>query len=141
MWIAKVRTFLGFANIFLTFFRILYKVTFRRMTLLNPLSGSQIQEHHTQEHKGEVQGFGFDVLFFKEESADEEAHQNAAAADHRNDRDQGVRLPEGLKIGIVGRAKEEADEGNAPAPAERRACIAPGCPDKGQDQAHEHELI
>jgi len=58
----------------------------------NRLSGPQEQEDHAGDHQGEVQGLGLEVLFAEEEGADGKAHEDAAAADHGDDGDEGVGL-------------------------------------------------
>ena len=58
----------------------------------NRLFRPQEQEDHAGDHQGEVQGLGLEVLFAEEEGTDGETHEDAAAADHGDDGDEGVGL-------------------------------------------------
>ena len=49
-----------------------------------PLPRTEIEEDHSEEDQCEVEGFAAEVLFFEDQSCEEEADYDAAAADHGN---------------------------------------------------------
>ena len=46
-----------------------------------------IQAYHSEEHKGEVNGLGFEILLMEEYGGTGEAHKHTAATYHRDDTD------------------------------------------------------
>lgn len=46
---------------------------------------SDIQEDHTKEYKGEVEGLGLEILLMKEDGAKEEADNDGTSTHHRDD--------------------------------------------------------
>ena len=82
-----------------------------------------------------------EVLLAEEEGADGEAHEDAAAADHGHDRDEGFGLGEGLHVDIIGPAKEEADERDGPGPVERRGFLPYRIPHETRHDGHHQRLI
>ena len=46
-----------------------------------------IQAYHSEEHKGEVNGLGFEIFLVEEYGGTGEANKNASATYHRDDTD------------------------------------------------------
>lgn len=121
-----------------TFARVIQKAAANYIT---PLSGSQIEEKHTQQDKHQVERLAADILFLEEKGPGDEAHHDTAAAYHRDDRNHGVGVAEGIEIDKVGADEEERDEEYRGAPHERSGVFAMRVPQEQQHDGHHGHLV
>ena len=89
---------------------------------------SDIQAYHSEEHKGEVNGLGLEILLMEENCCTGEANKNASATYHRDDTDHRLWLGECIKINKVGCTEEHTHTDNTPIPMEWGNLLAFGPP-------------
>ena len=100
------------------------------------------QQRHGNDDEEEVDGFGLDVLFFEEDPATQEAHEDAGTTYERGDRDQCIGIRERVEVTEVGHREENGDEGYLPRPVERMfEAMSLRCPTDQADDAHHQDLI
>ena len=63
---------------------------------------AEIKEAHTQKDEYQIERFATDIFFSEQECAGYEADDDTAATYHRDDRNHGVGVAEGVEIYEVG---------------------------------------
>ena len=100
-----------------------------------------VEEEHAEEDEQEVEDLALEVLLAEEQGTTEERHEHTATTHHGDDGNERVGLLEGGKIGKVGHAEEERDEGDGPRPMEGSALLALGVPQHEEHHAHDEALV
>ena len=77
----------------------------------------------------------------EKQSAKKEADDDASSANHRHNGNHGAGKAQGIEVGEVGRAQEEADADDAPVPTKRSGVLMGGPPQNGHHQAHHAHLV
>ena len=77
----------------------------------------------------------------KHHRTEEEADDDTASANHRDDGDHGTIKTEGVEVGEVGCGEEDGDEDDAPVPTEWGCLLVGGPPEEEEHGEHHEELV
>lgn len=109
--------------------------------LMSESPAAYIQEDHTQEDEGQVNGLCLQVLLTEEHSATHKGDDDGAATHHRDDADHCCWQGQGIEVHEVGCREKHADANDSPVPMERRGLLVLRPPQQHQHSQHHEALV
>ena len=111
--------------------------------MLYGISGtlSEIEQRDSAQHDSEQRGLRADLPLAEHQRTRDERDDDARAPDRRNDRQQGLRIAQRVKVEKIGRCQQHGAQKDRPSPAERGRALARGVPHGHDDGDHHQRLV